>query len=194
MADRYKCFDELAANERPGIDYCIRAEDRGSAVVILAPHGGRIEPGTSKIAEAIAETDLSFYAFEGLRTRPHSDLHITSHQFDEPKAIELVGSSWAAVAIHGRCCDGSEAVWLGGRATDLRDAVRASLLNAGFEAEINDKLPGLSRANICNRARSGKGVQLELPLSLRDLLGTNAKFRQSFCKAVRHSILPSSGI
>ena len=194
MDDRYKCFDDLAANERLGIDYRIQAVNRGSAVVILAPHGGKIEPGTSKIAEAIAGTDLSFYAFEGLRKRPHSDLHITSHRFDEPKAIELVGNSWAAVAIHGRRSDGSEAVWLGGRATDLRDAVGASLLDAGFEAELNKRFPCLRRANICNRARSGKGVQLELPRSLRELLATDANDRQSFGKAVRHSILSSPDI
>ena len=190
MADRYKSFGALAANERPGRDYRVRAVDRGSAVVILAPHGGWIEPGTSEIAEAIAGTDLSFYAFEVLRNGPHGNFHITSHKFDEPEAMKLVGSSCTAVAIHGRRGDESEAVWLGGRATDLRDAVGASLLAAGFEAEFNKRFPGFHRANICNRARSGEGVQLELPRSLRDLLTTDDNVLQSFCKAVRHSILP----
>lgn len=157
MADRYRDFDHLAANERLGIDYAIRITDRGTPSVILAPHGGWIEPNTSEIAEAIAGTDLSFYAFESLRDGPHGDFHITSHRFDEPRAIDLVGRSLTAVAIHGRRNEGSEAVWLGGRAIALRDAIGASLRDVGFEAEPNERLPGLNPANICNRTLSGEG-------------------------------------
>ena len=67
MPDRYRRFADLAANECLGVDYRIRVEDRGTPFVILAPHGGWIEPGTSEIAEALAGTDLSFYAFEALK-------------------------------------------------------------------------------------------------------------------------------
>ncbi len=190
MADRYQSFKELAADAHLGTDYCIRATDRGSKVVILAPHGGWIEPMTSEIADAIAGTNLSFYAFEALRNGPHSDFHITSHRFDEPTAVELVGRSRFAIAIHGRGNDGTDAVWLGGRATLLRDAVGTSLREAGFEAEINNKLPGLNKANICNRTRSGEGVQLELPRRLRKLLAKNPGLLQSFGEAVRSSVLP----
>jgi phage replication-related protein YjqB (UPF0714/DUF867 family) len=137
MADRYRTFDDLAANERLGIDYRIRIEDRGAPFVILAPHGGRIEPGTSEIAEAIAGTDLSFYAFEALKNGAHGDFHISSHGFDEPKAIDLVGRSRTAIAIHGRRDEGRDAVWLGGRAMALRNAIGASLRDAGFEREAS---------------------------------------------------------
>lgn len=191
MADRYNTFNDLAANALLDIDYRVRVVDRGSMVVILAPHGGWIEPKTSEIAEAIAGTDLSFYAFEALKNGAHGDFHITSHRFDEPEAVDLVGRSRTAVAIHGRRSEGSNAVWLGGRATLLRNAVGASLRDAGFDAEPNERLPGLDRANICNRTRSGKGVQLELPPSLRSLLATETEALKSFCEAVRNSILPS---
>lgn len=188
MVDRYTSFKDLAANERLDIDYRIRAFDRGSGAVILAPHGGWIEPKTSEIAEAIAERTLSFYAFEALRNAPHSHFHITSHRFDEPKAIKLVGRSRIALAIHGRRTEGTDSVWLGGRAIGLRDAVGKSLRDAGFEAEINERLPGLDKANICNRTRSGEGVQLELSRRLRDQLASDASLLQSFCKAVRNSV------
>lgn len=194
MADRYRTFDELVANERLGIDYRIRVEDRGTPFVILAPHGGWIEPHTSEIAEAIAETDLSFYAFQALKDGPHGDFHITSHNFDEPKAIDLVGRSWTAVAIHGRRNEGREAVWQGGRATALRDGIGATLRNAGFEAEANERLAGLDRANICNRTLSGEGVQIELARSLRRRLASDADVLQAFSEAIRNAILSSPAI
>lgn len=186
--DRYNNFAELAANERVGIDYRIRVEDRGTPIVILAPHGGWIEPHTSEIAEAIAGPDLSFYAFESLENGAHGDFHITSHRFDEPKAIDLVGRSRTAIAIHGRSNEGREAVWLGGRATALRDAIGASLRDAGFKAEPNKRLPGRDPANICNRTLSGEGVQLELPRSLRRRLVSEPELSRAFCGAIRYVI------
>ena len=194
MADRYKSFSELAASERLDIDYRIRALDRGSDALILAPHGGWIEPKTSDIAEAIAGTDLSFYAFEALRNGPHGDYHITSHCFDEPTAVALVGKSSTSVAIHGRRHDGTDAVWLGGRDTRLRESVGISLQEAGFGAEINRRLPGLDEANICNRTRSRMGVQLELSPRLRTMLTIDARLLQSFCEAVRNSVQQSRAI
>lgn len=190
MADRYSSFIDLAANERLGIDYRIRVMDRGSETVIVAPHGGWIEPETSEIAEAIAGAELSFYAFEALRNAPHGHFHITSHRFDEPKAIALLSKSLTAIAIHGRRDEGNNAVWLGGRAIGIRDAVGASLRNAGFEAELNGRLPGVEGSNICNRTRSGMGVQLELPRRLRSQLVCDAILLQSFCDAVRSPVLP----
>lgn len=186
MADRYRNFSDLAANERLGIDYRIRVEDRGTPLVILAPHGGWIEPVTSEVAEAIAGTDLSFYAFESLKNGAHGDFHITSHRFDEPIAVDLVGRSRTAVAIHGRRNDGRETVWLGGRAITLRDAIGDSLRDAGFEAEPNEMLPGLDKANICNRTLCGQGVQLELPLSLRRRLASDVDVLQDFREAIRN--------
>lgn len=192
MADRYSSFIDLAANEQADIDYRIRVVDRGSEAVVIAPHGGWIEPETSEIAEAIAGTVLSFYAFETLRNAPHGHFHITSHRFDEPKAVALVSSSWTAIAVHGRRDEGNDAVWIGGRDIGLRDAIRASLRDTGFIAEFNERLPGLEKANICNRTRSGKGVQLELSRRLRGKLVSDADLLLTFCKAVRDSVLPRS--
>ncbi|PVA12006.1 replication protein [Pelagivirga sediminicola] len=188
MADRYQKFEDLAADMKLGDDYDIRCADRGTSVVILAPHGGTIEPETAEIAEAIAGTDLSFYAFEALKVGRHGDFHITSHRFDEPHALDLVGRASTAVAIHGRKDDGTDTVWLGGRAIDLRDAIGAALRDADFGAEINKALPGVHETNICNRTRSGEGVQLELPRSLRRRLATERKLLEDFCTAIRSAI------
>lgn len=188
MADRYKKFEDLAADMQPDVDYRIRSEDRGTSVVILAPHGGFIEPVTAEIAEAIAGTDFSFYAFEALKAGGHGDFHITSHRFDEPVALGLVGRSRTAIAIHGRKDDGSDTVWLGGRSTDLRDTIGVSLRDAGFEAIPNQSLPGIHEFNICNRTRSGEGVQLELPRSLRYTLAAERTLLEDFCAAIRDAI------
>jgi phage replication-related protein YjqB (UPF0714/DUF867 family) len=64
VADRYRSFTALDAEQRRGIDYNIRLQDRGTAIAVIAPHGGGIEPGSSEIAMAIARDDYSFYAFE----------------------------------------------------------------------------------------------------------------------------------
>ena len=54
MTDRYQNFADLSADMQEGVDYRIRSSDCGTSVVILAPHGGSIEPETAEIAEAIA--------------------------------------------------------------------------------------------------------------------------------------------
>jgi phage replication-related protein YjqB (UPF0714/DUF867 family) len=188
MVDRFNSFQDLAAEMQQEIDYRIRLVDRGSSVVILAPHGGSIEPETSEIGEALAGTNYSFYAFEALKPGVHGDFHITSHRFDEPRALDLVSRAFTAVAIHGRKDDGTETVWLGGRAADLRDSIGVFLREAAFLAEPNITLPGTHQFNICNRTRSGEGVQLELPRSLRRTLAAEPDVLQNFCAAIRNAI------
>ena len=189
MADRYRNFAKLAEKQRLGVDYAIRIEDRGTPLVILAPHGGWIERGTSEIGEAIAGADMSFYAFEALKKGAHGDFHITSHRFDEPTAIELVGKSHIAVAIHGRGNGKNDAIWIGGRAIALGNVIGASLRDVGFAAGPNKRLPGRHPSNICNRTLLGEGVQLELSRSLRQKLVGEAGLLSTFCEAVRNAML-----
>ena len=90
--DRYANFKELKANEREGVDYEICKRFISSAVAIIAPHGGKIEPGTSELAEGIAGADYTYYSFKGLKNEKgaNRELHITSSNFDEPIAVGLV--------------------------------------------------------------------------------------------------------
>ncbi len=64
--DTYSSYVELSAAELEGVDYRVLAQSR-STIVVLAPHGGGIEPGTSEIAWEVAGGEFSLYLFEGLK-------------------------------------------------------------------------------------------------------------------------------
>jgi phage replication-related protein YjqB (UPF0714/DUF867 family) len=187
--DRYSNFDELRRAERKAIDYRICRVVRAGSVAVIAPHGGKIEPGTSEVAAAIAGEAHHLYSFEGLRRRPHPDLHITSTNFDEPSCLELISSCDIVIAVHGlRGQD--EAVHVGGRDKRLRDAINRTLRDAGFKAKIVaiGSHAAVSRDNICNQGRSGAGVQLELMKALRDALLKSPQKMVAFANSVHRAI------
>jgi len=190
--DRYGSYAELVAAEQNGIDYRIVLLDRSSPVTIIAPHGGYIEPPTSALAAAIAAGDHNAYCFDGLQPdRQHHELHITSNNFDEPTGCALVARSDIVVALHGRQDrDAPQSVWIGGLDRELRDGVALRLQQAGFEAATEGhEFPAVALANICNRGKRGKGVQLEIPGSLRKTLRRNAEVFNRFTTAIRSSIV-----
>ena len=189
MPDLYPNFAALSAKEKQGIAYEISVADRGTHILVLAPHGGNIEPGTSEIAKAVARNDLSMYVFEGLRARS-GELHITSHRFDDPQCLKLVSGVHTAVAIHGRKDgDDPETVSVGGLDVGLGKAIASSLREAGFVvAPAVAGLAATDQNNICNRGKSGLGVQLELPRSLRDQLVHDEAKLESFADAIRAAI------
>ena len=189
--DRYRSFAELRVVERDLIDYRIVSVDRGSPVAIIAPHGGLIEPPTSTIATLVAADSFNLYALEGLRAgREHHELHITSHNFDEPQCCELVAASDVVVAIHGQLNrDRPDCVDIGGLDRELRDRLACELANDGFEARTDGHpFPATGPENICNRGRRGQGVQLELPRALRDRLAGDAVIMARFAGAMRRAI------
>lgn len=193
MSDQYCNFADLAARETEGLHYRICLIERPSPVVIVAPHGGRIEPGTSQTAALIAADNFSLYCFEGLVSGRR--LHITSARFDEPRALRLVEASQIAVGIHGRADKGDhQTIWLGGLHESLRDAIGVALRRAGFKTSTDHPMQGKAPNNICNRGRIGAGVQLELPRSLRDTFFYDASNRQAFASAVRCSILTETAL
>lgn len=170
MADKYRNFEALAENETAGVDYDILVRRARAAFALVAPHGGGIEPGTSEIADEVAATDFSFYAFEGLKSSGNSDLHITSTRFDEPMCLNVIGQTDIVITIHGEHsqADG-EGVFLGGRDDRLGARVANALRAKGFEVRKHPdrRLQGLEPGNLCNRGTSGKGVQLELSRAVR---------------------------
>ncbi|MGA2468267.1 MAG: poly-gamma-glutamate hydrolase family protein, partial [Thermodesulfobacteriota bacterium] len=102
MTSSYQSFKELADREVEGQDYRIRIELRDPRVLIMAPHGGKIEPMTAEVAESIAGMDYSFYSFDGLKVDGNSALHIESHFFDEPRALQAIEKADIVVTVHGQ--------------------------------------------------------------------------------------------
>jgi len=166
--DRYNNFAELARTERSGVDYHLEGRRRASPLLVLAPHGGRIEPGTAEIARAIAGREFSYAAFLGIAPGNNRHLHITSHRFDEPRILRLCLAHDVVVCVHG-CRGAGERAHLGGRDHHLRDRLAEALRAEGFTVSTQGHpWPGEEEDNLCNRGRLRAGVQLELTRGLRE--------------------------
>jgi len=169
MTDKYASFTELAQHEKEGTDYRITAIERpGSRVLIIAPHGGRIEVGTSELAALIAADEHNLFSFEGLKPRGHNrDLHITSRCFDHPACLAILARCSIAVGIHG--CVGESQIYVGGLDTALTKLLAERIRDAGLPASCaGHKYTGRHALNICNRGARKRGAQLELTLNLRE--------------------------
>jgi len=163
--DKYTCFKELKQCEN---DFVLDICDRRTSVTILAPHGGMIEPHTTEIARLIAGDTYNYFCFNGRKEGNNSDLHITSHRYDEEHAVALVKQSLIVVAVHG-CTILEPTVFLGGLDSCLKDEIAAELTAADIAVDQPDSAhSGTHRNNICNRGVTGKGVQMECPRPLRD--------------------------
>lgn len=183
--DRYADFAELKRNEREGHDYVIVCRKAVSGFAIMAPHGGGIEPGTLDIADAVAGDEHTFYAFKGIKKSGNGILHISSNRYDEPAGLKVSKKALIVVSIHGSR-DKREVVSIGGRNDTLKLMILNSLRKNKFEAVISgpEGLRGTSPENICNRCRSGKGVQLEISRGLREKLFENLDRRSLRKKTV----------
>jgi phage replication-related protein YjqB (UPF0714/DUF867 family) len=166
----FRCYDDLARHYIEGVDYAVHVMPRErSGVAVLAPHGGRIEGRTSEIARLIAGDEHRLYLFEGLRTTGDNFdcLHLASHRFDEPRALDLIARCDTVVAVHGYAAPGPD-VLLGGLNEKLKRDVARTLAEIGFSYLTDGhRFPGRDPRNICNRGRSGAGLQLELSEGLR---------------------------
>ena len=195
---KYANFKALEQFEIEGIDYEIQSRNGISGIAVIAPHGGGIEPGTAEITKAIAGSDHAFYAFKGTKKSGNIDLHITSTKFDEPRGIRIIETAETVLAIHG-CRELEEFVFIGGLNHDLMEKIQKNLTQAGFKTAKSpaQELQGISPDNICNRSRTGHGVQLEISKGLRenmfgrqcypDTTNTTEVFRK-FVSAVRDAI------
>jgi phage replication-related protein YjqB (UPF0714/DUF867 family) len=155
--------------------------------VILALHGGGIEPGCSELCLAVAGYHpatmattapvYDYWMFEGLKSRDNGDLHVTATHCDDPVAERLAAGATRLVSLHG-CSPsqaglpaGTRAVLVGGLDTELKSRLIAAMAGAGIQAidaADTPDLGGTDPRNICNRTFTGVGAQLELTTQLRD--------------------------
>ena len=189
MVDTYQNFQELESKEREGEDWTREYVNRGSRILVMAPHGGWIEPFSSELAHSIAGNDLSLYTFRGLKDKGNRKLHLTSHKFDEPLAIQAVSSALWVVAIHGEHSPDRRFVMVGG----LWEPFRHRLIEVFGEAEIPVESPrrglqGANDRNICNRGQSGEGGQLEISEGLRRALREEPEELIRFVELIRGTL------
>jgi phage replication-related protein YjqB (UPF0714/DUF867 family) len=163
----YSSFSQLARYEREGTDYQRYWVRRDSPILIAAPHGGGIEPGTSEVAVALAGESHALYVFEGYKGEENRRLHVASTRFNDPQLDDLLEESQYVAAVHG-CREVQPLVYVGGLYEIwVRQAINL-LRRAGFSAERdNSHHAGLYPTNLCNRGHSGIGVQFELSRGLR---------------------------
>lgn len=188
MTDRYTSFSQLAASESFE-SYRIERQIRGSQVALIAPHAGKIEFGTSEICRTLAGNDLTYYLFEGRKRDDNSALHITSSNFDEPNALEVARSAQVVVTIHGQS-GSKQFINVGGLGSELGQITISVLIHAGYSAsrQPNPALGGMDRNNICNRGKSGRGLQLEISRGLRDNLVSTKTEMNRFCTVIRAAL------
>ena len=183
--DRYSSFKELQRHETLDKDYTLALQDAGSRVTIIAPHGGKIEPRTSDLAKRIAGDNYNFYCFEGIKDKDNACLHITSHRFDEPAAVDLVSKSRIVVAVHA-CTGTAGLVHIGGLNKRLGRMIAFELQDRAINVSFDHpRFQGSNPDNICNRAATGIGVQLEVTRDLRD----DPQKVSLIARAVRNALL-----
>jgi len=166
----YKNYNDLRASQIEGLDYAVSTCERNnSRILIVAPHGGTIEPGTSEITRCVANNNYSSYIFESRKEYDENyvSLHITSHKFDEPRCIEMLKRHDWVVTVHG-CSDLNDVIFLGGLCEELKCLMGLAFTKYGINYENNhQRFLGRHPDNICNRGKQRAGLQLEISVPLR---------------------------
>jgi phage replication-related protein YjqB (UPF0714/DUF867 family) len=186
MSDTYGNYHELTRRERMGVDFIIQCKKRNSPILIMAPHGGKIEKYTTDLAREIAGSEFSFYSFVGNKDSNNRVLHISSHYFDEPKAVDAAADAEIVITIHGQRSETEEFVMLGGRHAELIGAFKRELERSGFICpDPTGNIRGRDHRNLCNRGRSG----IEISHKLRYQLRADVDLRNVFVVSVRSVLL-----
>lgn len=190
MPETYKNFKELVEHEKESVDFQIDINDKKSKYVVIAIHGGGIEPFTTEIAKEFAGDTFSFYSFVGRKNTEQENqrLHIESTDFDEPQCCDLVYKSFKTLSIHGKYGD-EEFVMVGGLDNDIIGLIINALMVNNFNVyNAPDNVNGDSPKNICNKCISGKGVQIEISRGLREKFMNDSKELSIFCSIIRECI------
>ena len=150
--------------------------------LLIAPHGGGIEPGSSEIMRTVAEMGgWAWYEFAGFLRKGNKDaLHISSTDFDEPTLKSMLPQAGFVIAFHGASESRESIVYVGGRWEIGRRTVIESVNGAfskhgiravdAVENADSEHIRGLDDSNITNRGKRAEGIQLEFSRGARNLL------------------------
>ena len=176
-------YRDILAKYVAGRDFRIEFGDTNiDRCLLIAPHGGGIEPGTAEIMRAVAELGgWAWYEFAGfLRQGNKEALHLRSIHFDEPTLVGLLPRAAFVVAFHGANESKESVVYVGGKwepgRRTVAESINAALGNHGIRAsdatadDATAHLSGLEGSNLTNRGRLAKGVQLEFSRGARNRL------------------------
>ncbi len=181
----YSSYSELRKYQKEGVDFKITESFVESPITIIAPHGGLIEFGTSEIARMIAGTSFNLYLFEGIKSNSNFELHITSDNFDEPRAIRIMKRSVLGISIHGFKNDKIELIAIGGANKFVGAKLAIELQKIGINIDFpSTRFKGESLENIVNKSKN-YGVQLELSSRLRENFLSNSDRLIKFCEIIR---------
>ncbi len=170
--DVYRDMRELLRKE-PASSYEFNIQKTQSPVLIISPHGGKIEPFTSAIGNGIAGDAFSFFEFRGLLEKgSYRQLHVASVNYNPPQLDDLNRAAQVTVSVHG--LSGMEKVtYVGGRDLAGAQMVRMALEAEGFHVETAPvNYNGNDVRNFVNRNGRGQGIQLEITLAQRRALFT----------------------
>jgi phage replication-related protein YjqB (UPF0714/DUF867 family) len=167
----------------PNRDFCVAFGDSKIEVCLLiAPHGGGIEPGSSEIMRIVAEVGgWAWYEFAGFLRKGNKDaLHISSTDFDEPTLMSLLPKAGFVVGFHGASESREPIVYVGGKwqlgRRTIVETINAVSRKHGIRAvdaidtPAATHLRGLNDSNITNRGKRAEGIQLEFSRGARNLL------------------------
>lgn len=186
MIDAFMTFRDLAEHMQEGVDFRIRTQRVDSPILIMAIHGGNIEPMASELATSIAGSEFDLYLFEGLRDAENELLHIDENYFDEPQAQEMVSRTGIVVSVRGHQDAEHEFVMIGGMHKEMISEMAKRLTNIGIEVYAYDR-PDDTR-NVCNRGLLGKGIELIVSKKLRDALQDDAGLHRLLIQTIRRAI------
>ncbi|RAI52231.1 hypothetical protein DOO74_18355 [Rhodobacteraceae bacterium AsT-22] len=105
--------------------------------------------------------------------------------------MEVVAGAQTVVGIHGcRNGEGADLILLGGLDHRLLKIVQGHLIRAGCRCLASGhKFPATNRFNICNRGKSGRGVQIELPWDMRQSFLKTPQERKEFIGAIQAALV-----
>jgi len=160
--DFYDSLEQLSQHLVRDKHYRLRIFDLRKPITIIAPHGGFIEQGTSRIARAIAGQEHNLFDFQGLRQRRAHELHVTSTNFRHPYLVNLLGRSKMALSVHSMGTENNGTIHVGGLNKEVKARIVKALLAEGYPATTTYRRHrGVHPENIVNMAPE-KGVQIEL--------------------------------